>query len=93
MVIKSKSNNYFLRDTAETCVNLRAVNMKLNPKKCMCCTEEGKFIGHVITKEEINKNPKKIQSLIEIHLSKIVKEVQALNDKVATLGHFLSKST
>lgn len=43
MVIKSRNDNLSLEDTRETFKILRIVNMKLNPKKCIFGTEEGKF--------------------------------------------------
>lgn len=37
-------------------------------------------------------NPKKVKSLLEMRSQKIVKEVQALNGKLAAIGRFLAKS-
>lgn len=60
MVIKIKNDNHFLQDIEETFANLRTLNMKLNQQKCIFGMEEGKFIGHVITKDGIKENSKKI---------------------------------
>lgn len=35
MIIKSRDDDHFLKDIAKTFANLRVVNMKLNPEKCM----------------------------------------------------------
>lgn len=51
MVIKSKNNSYFSCDVNETFKNLRQVEMKLDPEKCLFSAKEGKFGGHMITKE------------------------------------------
>lgn len=63
-VIKSQDNDHFLQEIFENFTNLRAINMKLYPKKCLFGIEEGKLLGHVITKEAIRANPKKIESFI-----------------------------
>lgn len=66
--------------------------MKLNPKKCLFGTEEGKFLGHMIMKEGIRANPNKIESLLQLRSPRTIKEVQALNGKLTTMGRFLAKS-
>ncbi|GKF56287.1 reverse transcriptase domain-containing protein, partial [Tanacetum coccineum] len=57
MVIKSKDEKDLLEDIAETFENLKAINMKLNPKKCSFGVEEGKFLGYMVTSEGIRANP------------------------------------
>ncbi|GJZ95464.1 reverse transcriptase domain-containing protein [Tanacetum coccineum] len=47
MVIKSKDEKDLLANIAETFENLKAINMKLNPKKCSFGVEEGKFLGYM----------------------------------------------
>lgn len=66
MVIKSKNNSYFLCDVKETFKNLRQLEMKLNPEKCLFSAKEGKFGGHMITKEGRKENPKNIDSLMQL---------------------------
>ncbi|XP_071718932.1 uncharacterized protein [Rutidosis leptorrhynchoides] len=63
IVIKSHTEKIMLRDTLETFESLRKVNMKLNPKKCTFGTQEGKFLGHIVTERGIKANPKKIQAI------------------------------
>lgn len=62
MVIRSRNDSCFLHDITETFSNLGTTNMKLNPQKCIFGIEEGKFLGHAITKDGINANPPKIGS-------------------------------
>ncbi|GJW12699.1 reverse transcriptase domain-containing protein [Tanacetum coccineum] len=45
----------------ETIDGLRAINLKLNPKKCSFGLEEGVFSGHLITKQGIKENPQKVK--------------------------------
>ena len=92
MVIKSKSDDDFLTDVEETLRRLRQTNMKLNPKKCIFGVQKGKFLCHIITKTWIEANPEKVESVLKTKTKRIVKEVQSLNGKLATLGRFLAKS-
>nr|GEV33696.1 reverse transcriptase domain-containing protein [Tanacetum cinerariifolium] len=50
IVIKSDVEEEMLADIKETLNGLRAINLKLNPKKCSFGVEEGIFSRHLITK-------------------------------------------
>lgn len=69
--IKAEMMVFFLKDIKETFENLRTLHMKLNPNKCLFGAEEGKFLGHVIMKEGIKSNPKKIGSLLQLCSQKL----------------------
>ncbi|GKC44265.1 reverse transcriptase domain-containing protein [Tanacetum coccineum] len=56
---KHSSEEDMLPDIKETFEKLRAINMKLNPKKCSFGVEERLFLGHLITKQGIKANPSK----------------------------------
>ncbi|GJS56331.1 reverse transcriptase domain-containing protein [Tanacetum coccineum] len=76
MVIKSKDEKDLLADIAETFENLKAINMKLNPKKCSFGVEEGKFLGYMVTSEGIRANPKKTKAISDLTSPKTLKEMQ-----------------
>ena len=92
MVIKSMDEGFFISYILETFQTLRRTNMKLNPKKCMFGVESGQFLGYMITNEGIKANPEKVQVTIDLSSPRSLKDVQALNGKLASLGRFLSKS-
>nr|GEX18296.1 reverse transcriptase domain-containing protein [Tanacetum cinerariifolium] len=92
MVIKSKNEANLISDIAETFDTLRKANMKLNPKKCTFGVEAGQFFGYMITNEGIQENPEKVQAIINMASPRTLREVQALNGKLAALGRFLAKS-
>nr|GEV04787.1 hypothetical protein [Tanacetum cinerariifolium] len=93
MVIKSRDEKMLLADIEETLDNLKKINMKLNPKKCSFEVEEGKFLGYVVTSEGIRANPKNTKDLADLQPSQMLKEMQSLNGKLASLSHFLAKSS
>ncbi|GJV12266.1 reverse transcriptase domain-containing protein [Tanacetum coccineum] len=92
MVIKSKDEKDLLADIAETFKNLKAINMKLNPKKCSFGVEEGKFLGYMVTSEGIRANPKKTKVISDLTSPKTLKKMQSLSGKLASLNRFLAKS-
>ncbi|GKC53526.1 putative nucleotidyltransferase, ribonuclease H, partial [Tanacetum coccineum] len=63
MVIKSDSEEEMLADIKETLGRLRAINLKLNSRKCSFRVEEGIYFGHLIMKQGIRADPSKLAAL------------------------------
>lgn len=91
MVIKSKTFCDFLDDVKETFETLRKVSMKLNPKKCVFGVGAGKFLGYMISENDIRANPKKVQAIIDMASPQTVKGIQSLNGRLAAFNRFLSR--
>ncbi|GJY67131.1 hypothetical protein Tco_0469369 [Tanacetum coccineum] len=73
--------------------NLEAyVDDMLNPKKRSFRMEEGKFLGYIITSEEIRTNSEKKKAVMNMPSPNILKEMQRLSGKLAALNRFLSKA-
>ncbi|GJZ69465.1 reverse transcriptase domain-containing protein [Tanacetum coccineum] len=92
LVIKSHTEREILRDVEKTFHNLRRINMKLNPKKCMFGAEEGVFLGHVVSMQGIKACTEKAEAVMKLQSPQTLKEAQSLNGKLASLNRFLSKS-
>ncbi|GJX41954.1 reverse transcriptase domain-containing protein [Tanacetum coccineum] len=92
MVVKSKFEQEMIADVAETFDNLKRINMKLNPKKCLFEVEEGKFLGYLVTSEGIRENPAKTKDIAEIQSPKTWGQMQSLSGKLAALNRFLSRT-
>ena len=67
--------------------------MKLNPSKCVLGITAGKFLGFMVSQRGIKVNPEKVQAIMELEPSRMVKELQNLNGKIAALNRFVSKAT
>ena len=93
MLVKSLRENDHLDDLREIFNTLRSYNMKLNPNKCAFKVTAAKFLGFMVSQKGIKVNPKKIQAIMELEPPKMVKEVQSLNGKIATLNRFVLKAT
>nr|GEY58763.1 reverse transcriptase domain-containing protein [Tanacetum cinerariifolium] len=92
LVVKSHTEAEMVRDIEETFQTLRKINMKLNPKKCSFGLAEGVFLGYVITHEGIKPCSDKTTAVLQLPSPQTIKEVQSLNEKLASLNRFLSKS-
>nr|GEU93291.1 reverse transcriptase domain-containing protein [Tanacetum cinerariifolium] len=64
MVIKIDSEEEILADIEETFGRLRAINLKLNPRKFSFGVEEGIYFGHLVTKQGIRVDPSKANTKI-----------------------------
>ncbi|XP_035838809.1 uncharacterized protein LOC118486452 [Helianthus annuus] len=90
LVIKSPEEDQILKDIEKTFNSLRSVNMKLNPAKCSFSMEEGKFLGFVVTNGGFKVNPEKVQAIEQMPSPRMIKEMQRLAGRLATLNRFLS---
>ena len=93
MLVKSLYENDHLDDLQETFDTFQSYNMKLNPSKCVFRIMAEKFLGFMVSHRGIEVNPEKVWAILELELSRTVKEVQSLNGKIVALSRFVSKST
>ncbi|GJV85266.1 reverse transcriptase domain-containing protein [Tanacetum coccineum] len=92
LVIKSCMEDEIVRDIEETFKTLREINMKLNPKKCTFGVEEGMFLGYKVNTKGLKVCPDKVDAVLSLPSPKCLKDVQKLNEKLASLNKFLAKS-
>ena len=55
-----------IKDLEETFANLRKVNIKLNPAKCVFGVPSGKLLGFLVSHRGIEANPDKIKAIEEM---------------------------
>jgi hypothetical protein len=92
IVVKSVQRKDHISDLAETFANMRAVNLKLNPEKCVFGIHKGKILGCLVSTKGIEANPDKIRALVEMQDPVSVKDVQKLTGRVAALNRFIPKA-
>lgn len=93
MLVMSKEEGSHLDDLKEIFETLRQYKMKLNPTKYTFIVSSGKFLGFMVSQRGIEANSKKVKAILEMSSPKIVKEVQKLTGRVATLNKFVFKAT
>ena len=68
IVVKSKWADQIIADLEKTFVKLRANNIKLNPEKCVFRVPRGMLLGFIISKCDIEANPKKLLVIMRMGL-------------------------
>ncbi|KAJ1696048.1 hypothetical protein LUZ63_004560 [Rhynchospora breviuscula] len=92
MVVKSCSGTEHVEHLERIFAKMKAVGMRLNPKKSFFCLGSGKFLGFIVSERGIEVHPSKCQAIMGMEAPKTVKEVQELTGRIAALSRFISKS-
>ena len=90
MVIKSRQVDELLADLEETFLVLRKHKLRLNAAKCSFGVSSGKFLGYMITYNEIEVNPEQIKTINSLYPPRNPKKVQKLTGMVVALNKFIS---
>ena len=56
--------------------------VSLNPKKCTFGVTEGRLLGHIMSKDGVNIDPKRVATIDEVPKPKNVKEIQSFFGQV-----------
>ena len=92
IVVKTKDKATLVQDLEETFANLRKINLKLNPEKCVFGVPSGKLLGFFVSQRGIEANSDKIKAIEQIEAPKRIKDVRRLTGCVAAICRFISKS-
>ena len=92
IVVKTKDGATLVQDLEETFANLRKINLKLNPEKCVFGVPSSKLLGFFVSQHGIEANPDKIKAIEQIEAPKRIKDVRRLTGCVAAMSRFISKS-
>jgi hypothetical protein len=92
IVVKTRESHTFIEDLEETFINLRKVNIKLNPAKCAFGVPSGKLLGFLVSHRGIEANLDKVKAIEEMHPPRNLKEMQRLAGCMAALGRFIARS-
>jgi hypothetical protein len=92
IVVKTCEGHTFIEDLEETLVNLRKVNIKLNPTKWAFGVPSGKLLGFLVSHRGIEANPDKVKAIEEVRPPRNLKEMQRLAGCMAALERFIMRS-
>jgi len=90
LTVFSKSDQKHLDHLRQVFLKCRQYGISLNPKKSLFGLEEGKLLGHVISKDGIRIDPTRIHAILKIPHPRNVKELQAFVGKINFLRRFIS---
>ena len=90
-MVKTAQVSDLIANLAATFVNLRRFSVKLNPKKYVFGVPKGKLLGGIMSKHDIEANPKKIIAISNKGPIRNVKGIQRLTGCLAALSRFISR--
>jgi len=93
MLVKSVQAAKHIADLEETLKILRGYKMKLNLARCAFGVSSGKFLGFMVSQQGIEANPEKVSAVLDMQAPQTKKQLQQLTGRIATLNHFISRST
>ena len=70
IVVKTKNRATLISHLQEIFANLRKINLKLNPEKCVSRVPSGKLLGSFVSQRGIEANPDKIKAIEQIEAPK-----------------------
>eukprot|EP00253_Pinus_taeda_P007815 PITA_07815 len=85
----SKSDQDHLKHLRQIFTTCRKYGISLNPKKSLFDLEEGKLLGHIISKDGIRIDPDRIQAIQQMPHPRNIKELQDFLGKINFLRRFM----
>eukprot|EP00253_Pinus_taeda_P005904 PITA_05904 len=85
----SKSDQEHIKHLRQIFLKCRKYGISLNPKKSLFGLEEGKLLGHIISKDGIRIDPDRIQAILQMPHPRNVKELQGFLGKINFLRRFI----
>jgi ribonuclease HI len=73
LMVFSKSDKEHLVHLKQTFENCRRFGLSLNPRKLHFAMQEGKLLGHVVSKDGIKIDPKRVEAIDTINIPRNVK--------------------
>jgi hypothetical protein len=89
IIVFSDSDDQHLKHLRKVFQKCRKFCISLNPKKSNFGMQEGKLLGHIISKEGIKIDPNRVEAILNIDTPKSKKEVQSFLGKVNFLRRFI----
>jgi hypothetical protein len=89
IIVYSSSDNQHLEHLKRVFQKCRKFGISLNPKKSHFAVEEGKILGHIISKEGIKIDANRVEWILNIGTLHSKKEVQSFLGKVNFLRRFI----
>jgi len=85
-----RSDQQHLDHLTQVFLKCKKYGISLNPKKSLFGLEEGKLLGHIISKDGIRIDPARIEAILQIPHPRNVKELQVFLEKINFLRRFIS---
>lgn len=89
LTVFSKSDEDHLHHLRIFFQKCRKFGISLSPKKSLFSIEEGKLLGHIISKDGIRIDPAKVEVIQQLDFPRNKKQIQSFNGKINFLRRFI----
>jgi hypothetical protein len=89
LTVFSKSDEEHLVHLKQTFEKCYRFGMSLNPKKSHYAMQEGKLFGHIVSRDGIKIDPKRVEAIDTINIPRNLKEIQSFLGKTIFLRRFI----
>ena len=89
VTIFSKSDEENLQHLQKAFIKCRNFGLSLNPKKSLFALEEGKLLGHIVSKEGVKIDPARVEAIQSIPLPRSKKDIQRFLGQINFLRRFV----
>ena len=89
ITVFSKDDAEHIQHLQRTFEKCRRYGLSLNPQKSFFALEEGKLLGHIVTKDGVKIDPKRVEAINGISLPGNKKEVQVFLGRINFLRRFI----
>jgi hypothetical protein len=89
LIVFSKSDEDHLIHLKQTFEKCRKFGLSLNLKKSHFAMQEGKLLGHIMSRDGIKIDPKRVKSIDTTNIPRNVKEIQSFLGKIIFLRRFI----
>ena len=90
ITVFSKSDKQHLDHLRQVFIKCRKYGISLNPKQSLFGLEDGKLLGHIISKDGIQIDPTRIEAILLIQLPGNIRELQTFLGRINFLRRFIS---
>jgi len=93
MIAKSKIEEEHLVNLRRLFERLRGYQLRLNPAKCTFKVKSGKLLGFIVSQKEIEVDPEKVKSILEMPKPRTEKQVRGFLGRLKYIARFISQLT
>ena len=89
ITVYSRSDSEHIHHLEKNFIKCRKFGISLNPKKSNFALEEGKLLGHIISKDGIKIDPERVSVILKVGEPRSKKEIQSFLGQVNFLRRFI----
>jgi ribonuclease HI len=89
LTVFSKSDEDHIIHLKQTFEKCRKYGLSLNPKKSHFAMQEGKLLGHIVSRDGIRIDPSRVEAIQTLAVPRNIKEIQSFLGKINFLRRFV----